>query len=85
MLNLERGRTGRWLDAVGLDTPRARAWALYDWANSAFSTTIASAIFPVYFTSVAAAGLTEVAALGRWSLINSVALAVSALMAPLLG
>lgn len=85
MIDLESGRAGRWLDAVGLDTPRARAWALYDWANSAFSTTIASAVYPVYFTSVAAAGLGESAAFGRWSLINSLALAISAVLAPLLG
>ena len=30
---------------------------MYDWANSAFTTTIITAIFPVYFTSVAGADL----------------------------
>jgi len=28
------------------------AWAMYDWANSAYSLTITSAIFPIYFTAV---------------------------------
>jgi UMF1 family MFS transporter len=29
------------------------AWAMYDWANSSYSLTIASAIFPTYYTSLA--------------------------------
>ena len=27
-------------------------WAMYDWANSAYSTTIAVAILPMYFAGV---------------------------------
>ena len=38
-----------------------RAWAMYDWANSAFQCTIITAVFPIYFASVAADG----AAAGR--------------------
>jgi MFS-type transporter involved in bile tolerance (Atg22 family) len=45
------------LTRVGLHRPEIRAWAMYDWANSAFATTIITAIFPVYFTSVAGADL----------------------------
>jgi UMF1 family MFS transporter len=30
-----------------------RAWAMYDWANSAYSLIIISAIFPAYYTAVA--------------------------------
>lgn len=33
---------------------QTRAWSLYDWANSAFSLTITSAIFPIYFEIVTA-------------------------------
>ncbi|UKJ05838.1 MFS transporter [Solitalea lacus] len=29
-----------------------RAWAMYDWANSVYSLTITSAIFPVYYNAV---------------------------------
>jgi UMF1 family MFS transporter len=29
------------------------AWCLYDWANSAYNLTITTAIFPIYFSSVA--------------------------------
>ena len=33
------------------------AWAMYDWANSAFATTIMAAVLPVYYSSVAASSL----------------------------
>lgn len=29
-----------------------RAWAMYDWANSAYSLTITSAIFPIYYAAI---------------------------------
>ena len=34
---------------------RIRAWTLYDWANSAFATTILAAVLPIYYSQVAAA------------------------------
>lgn len=37
-----------------LNNPRTvRAWCMYDWANSVYSLVITSAIFPVYYKSVA--------------------------------
>ena len=45
-------------------------WAMYDWANSAFATTIMAGFMPIYFRTLAVnAGLTEVSAhlLGRIS------------------
>ncbi len=30
-----------------------RGWAMYDWANSAYSLIITSAIFPAYYTFIA--------------------------------
>ena len=36
------------------------AWVMYDWANSAFITTIGAAVLPTYFFSVSAAGLSEI-------------------------
>jgi len=42
------------------------AWAMYDWANSAYSLTITSAIFPIYFTAVTTVnGSKDVMFLGR--------------------
>ena len=35
-----------WLDRLGLNRPELRAWAMYDWANSAFWTTVIAAVFP---------------------------------------
>ncbi|MCO4294522.1 MFS transporter [Solitalea sp. MAHUQ-68] len=35
------------------------AWAMYDWANSVYSLTITSAIFPVYYTAVTSNGTSD--------------------------
>ena len=37
---------GGWLARLGLRTREQRAWAMYDWANSAFQCTIITAVFP---------------------------------------
>ena len=74
-----------WLDRLGLGRPELRAWALYDWANSAFLTTIVAAVFPVYYNNVAAKGLAPDAAAFNFSMGTTIALAASALLAPVLG
>ena len=43
----------RFLEKLGLHRPELRAWAMYDWANSAMVTTIITAIFPIYYANVA--------------------------------
>lgn len=50
-----------------LDNPRIiRAWTFYDWANSAYSLVISSALFPIYFSAVAkSSGHDSVHFLGR--------------------
>ena len=73
------------LSRLGLHRRELRAWAMYDWANSSFATTIITAIFPVYFTSVAAAGLSPAEATRRLATATTVALAISAILAPILG
>jgi MFS transporter, UMF1 family len=73
------------LKRLGLDRPELRAWALYDWANSSFVTTVITAIFPVYFTAVAASGLAPGQATRVLASSTTVALAISAILAPLLG
>ena len=35
------------LERLGLGRPEVRAWAMYDWANSAYQTTIIAAVFPI--------------------------------------
>jgi UMF1 family MFS transporter len=40
-----------------------RAWTMYDWANSAYSLTITSAIFPIYYAAITTTdGVDQVAA-----------------------
>ena len=73
------------LDSLGLHRKELRAWAMYDWANSAMVTTIVTAIFPIYFASVAAADLPKSEATYRYALATTLALAVIAVLAPILG
>jgi len=65
---------------------RIRAWYLYDWANSAFATTVMAGMFPPFFRSlVVAAGLGQSAATAYWGYITALALAIIAPLAPILG
>ena len=61
------------------------AWTMYDWGNSAFATTIMAAVLPVYYTSVAAAGLAPYQATAYWSFTSSIGALVAALFSPILG
>ena len=60
-----------------------RAWAMYDWANSAFQSTIVNAVFPVFFARYAAAGLDSPTATFAWG--TTVAVIIVALLSPVLG
>ena len=73
------------LQRLGIDQPIPRAWAMYDWANSAMVTTIITAVFPVYFAEVAAKGLPQAEATGRYALATTIALSIVAVLAPFLG
>lgn len=71
------------LERFGLHRPELRAWALYDWANSAIMTTVIAAVFPVYFRSVVAADLP--AALSIFGFATSAAVVAIGLISPILG
>ncbi len=73
------------LRSLGLHRPELRAWALYDWANSAFATTVMAAVFPIFFRSVAAADLPEELRSPAWAYTTSVALLLAAVVSPVLG
>ena len=75
----------RLLDRLGLGRPELRAWAMYDWANSAVQTTIIAAIFPIYFQKVSAAGLPGPEATSRFAWAATIAIIIVAVIAPLLG
>ncbi len=73
------------LDTLGLHRPELRAWAMYDWANSAFATTLMAAVLPVYYHQVAAVDLPEHLRTAYWGYTQTVALLVVALISPVLG
>ena len=70
---------------LGLNRPELRAWAMYDWANSAFMTTIVGAMFPIYFQKVASAGLPPARADSLYAASTAIALTIIALVSPVLG
>ncbi len=73
------------LERFGLHRPELRAWAMYDWANSAFYLVIVTAVFPIFYRQIAASGLSEETATFRFSMITAVALGLVAVSAPVLG
>src|SRR5256885_3298154 len=73
------------LARLGLGTPELRAWALYDCASSAAVTSVLTAIFPIYFVSVAASDLTPALATQRYAIATTVALVIVAVLSPFLG
>jgi len=64
---------------------QVRAWVTYDWANSAFATTMMAAVMPVFYESVAGAGLAEGAAASYWGYTQTIAMLCVALLSPVLG
>ncbi|MBT8135831.1 MAG: MFS transporter [Gammaproteobacteria bacterium] len=61
------------------------SWALYDWANSAFATTVLAGLFPIFFKQYWNAGVDVTVSTFRLGLANSGAALVVAVLAPLLG
>ena len=64
-------------------TKTEKSWVLYDWANSVYATIIMAAIFPIYFSSVAAAE--GMAGDVYWGYVTSIATFIVAVSAPILG
>ncbi|HLG60002.1 MAG TPA: MFS transporter [Vicinamibacterales bacterium] len=73
------------LARIGLGRPELRAWAMYDWANSAFWCTVIVAVFPPFFSEYAAAGLQPIEATSRFAWGTTIAVTIVAVMAPVLG
>ena len=61
------------------------AWALYDWANSVFATTVIAGFFPVFFKEYWSTGTDAVVSTARLGFANSLASACLLVGAPLLG
>ena len=73
------------LNTLGLHRKELRAWAMYDWANSAFTTTIMAAVLPIYYADVAAADLPENIRTAYWGYTTGFGLLLIAIASPLLG
>ena len=58
---------------------------MYDWANSAFSTTVVAALLPIYYHQVAAIGLEQNLRTAYWGYTQTIALLIIAVLAPALG
>lgn len=61
------------------------AWTMYDWANSAFATTIMAAVLPVFYYDVAAKNLDNNTATAFYGYSQSIAMIIVAFLAPILG
>jgi MFS transporter, UMF1 family len=83
--NPPKSRHTKLAEYLGLHRPELRAWALYDWANSAVVTTIIAAVFPIYFYRIAGSGLPEGVATQRFASATLIAMSLLAVTAPLLG
>ena len=73
------------LASEAMKKPAALSWCLYDWANSAFATTIMAAVLPVYYGTVAGATLSGNRASSYWGYTNTVAMLIIASLSPILG
>ena len=60
-------------------------WALTDWANSAFATTVMAGFFPVFFKQYWSVGTEAAVSTFRLGLVSTAASVVIALAAPVLG
>jgi UMF1 family MFS transporter len=60
-------------------------WAMYDWANSAFATTVMAGFFPIFFKQFWSIGADPTLSTARLGLANSLAGIAVALCAPVLG
>ena len=80
-----RNALAAFLGRLGLSRRELRAWALYDWANSPFQSTIVNAIFPIFYSTYAAAGLDAIDATARYAWGTTVAVVIVAALGPVLG
>jgi UMF1 family MFS transporter len=67
------------------DKRQVTSWVLYDWANSAFATTVMAGFFPVFFKTYWASGLPVTESTFQLGLANSIAGLLVVFTAPVLG
>ncbi|MBW2506037.1 MAG: MFS transporter [Deltaproteobacteria bacterium] len=67
------------------DKKKVFSWALYDWGNSAFATTVMAGFFPVFFKQYWSGRSTAVESTFRLGAANSIASLIIVVAAPVLG
>ena len=67
------------------DRKKVFSWALYDWGNSAFATTVMAGFFPIFFKQYWSSGSTAVESTFRLGAANSIASLIIVAAAPILG
>jgi MFS transporter, UMF1 family len=67
------------------DRKRILSWAFYDWANSAFATTVMAGFFPLFFKQYWSAGTAATVSTFQLGAANSTASIIVAFLAPILG
>lgn len=67
-------------------TKEEKSWIMQDWANSAFSIMVVTAVFPLFYKAIASgAGVSDADSTAYLGYANSLATISVALMAPVLG
>lgn len=67
-------------------TKTEKSWIMQDWANSAYSIMITTAVFPLYYKAIAeGAGVSEADSTAYLGYANSIATLVVSILAPVLG
>ncbi len=61
------------------------AWAMYDWANSAYATTVMAGFFPIFFKSYFSAEADVTMSTAQLGFANALSSLIIVLIAPLLG
>ena len=90
-MRMEQTQSKSTIESVRGDQQVIYGWAMYDWANSAYVTTIAVAILPMYFAGVIVPpegfqiGSTVFAAETLWGFMVSAAAFIVFFIAPVLG
>jgi UMF1 family MFS transporter len=66
-------------------TKKVISWSMYDWANSAFATSVMAGFFPVFFKQYWSTGVEVTTSTFRLGMANSIASLIVAALAPVLG
>ncbi|MGA1790520.1 MAG: MFS transporter [bacterium] len=67
------------------DRKKIISWCMYDWANSAFATTMLAAVLPIFYSEIAAKGMSKTTATSYWGYTNTLAMIIIASSSPFLG